>query len=162
MKLGQMGTGPSRAGMSSIITQAISRGDRGWASWTHPRAEQPTASPDLPGTLMVLEAGLEEDTFKPFLTPGLHPWIAKRLQKVSRSVSVPVFTPIDFSSNQQGEKHSQKTPDPIQVNIYIIMKKSLWISIDRLEKVLSFEDWFSAFWIQFRCLHLRSPSVKQS
>lgn len=68
MKLGQMGTGSSRAGMSSIITQAISMGNRGWASWTHPGAGESTAPPGLPGALVFLEAGLAEDNFKPFLS----------------------------------------------------------------------------------------------
>lgn len=68
MKLGQMGAGSSRAGMFSLVPQAISMGDRGWASWTHPRAEEPTAPLGLPGARIFLEAGLAEDTFKPFLS----------------------------------------------------------------------------------------------
>lgn len=68
MKLGQMGTGSSRAGMSSRITQAISMCDRGWASWTHPGAEESTAPLDLPGALIFLEVRLAEDTFKLFLS----------------------------------------------------------------------------------------------
>lgn len=67
-EVGTNGHGSIRAGMSSIITQAISVGDKGWASWTHPRAEESTASLGLPGTLIFLESGFVEDIFKPFLS----------------------------------------------------------------------------------------------
>lgn len=63
-----MGTGSRRAGMSSKITQTISIGERGWASWTHPGAEESTAPLGLPGTFIFLEVGLAEDTFKSFLS----------------------------------------------------------------------------------------------
>lgn len=63
----EMGTGSSRAGMSPIITQAISMGNREWAFWTHPGAEESTAPLGLPETFIFLEVGHTEDTFKPFL-----------------------------------------------------------------------------------------------
>lgn len=70
--------------------------------------------------------------------------MAKYLQKLPRTVSVPVFIPTDFSCKQQGENRSQKAMNPIQSRCLCYHgvdgpQQSMQVSTVRLENQLSLE-----------------------